>query len=73
MSVVQLLEKENKNLKEKKKKTLIKSKVSDTYTLLTLGKAMCSFTWKNKNVSLIREDSLILTKRKELNKISYVL
>ena len=53
--------------------TLVKSKVSDTYTLLTLGKAMCSFTWKNKNVSLIREDSLILTKRKELNEISYVL
>ena len=32
---------------------------------------MCSFTWKNKNVSLIREDSLILTKRKELNEISF--
>ena len=53
--------------------TLVKSKVSNTYTLLTLGKSMSSFTWKNKNGSLIREDSLILTKRKELNEISYVL
>ena len=35
--------------------TLVKSKVSGTYTLLTLGKAMYSFTWENKNVSLILE------------------
>ena len=35
--------------------TLVKSKVSDTYTLLTLGKAMCSFVWEDKIVSLIRE------------------
>ena len=34
--------------------TLVMSKVSDAYTLLTLDKAMCSFTWENKNVSLIR-------------------
>ena len=53
--------------------TLVKSKVSDTYNLLTLGKVICFFTWKNKNVSLIREDSLILTKRKEFNEIGYVL
>ena len=35
--------------------TLVKSKVSDTYTLLTLGKAKCSFIWEDKIVSLIRE------------------
>ena len=51
--------------------TLVKSKVSDTYTLLTLGKAMCSFTWESKNVSLI--SLIVLTKRKELNEISYIL
>ena len=48
--------------------TLVKSKVSDTYTLLTLGKAKVNF-----QDCFFSSWSIILTKGKELNEISYIL
>ena len=48
--------------------TLVKSKVSDTYTLLTLGKAKVNF-----QDFFFSSWSIILTKGKELNEISYIL
>ena len=51
--------------------TLVKSKVFDTYTLPTLGKAM--FFLHGKQERFFYSLSIISTKRKELNEISYIL